>query len=89
VVHECETVVPNPQGLHVRPIMQIIDTLSRFDARVKIRAQDREADARNVLELLMLVATQGTRLKLEADGADAKEALDALAGLIASGFNEK
>ena len=40
------------------------------------------------MELLMLVATHGTRVRLVADGNDAEAALEALSALIESGFGE-
>ena len=83
-----ETVIRNKEGLHFRPIMQFVDVASRFCARVTVHCEERDADACSPMELLMLVATQGTRLKVVANGADAAEALDALIALIDSGFNE-
>lgn len=88
VALERETVIPNKEGLHFRPIMQFVDAASRFCANVTVHCEDRNADACSPMELLMLMATQGTRIKVVADGADAAEALDALVGLIESGFNE-
>ena len=88
VVLERETVIPNKEGLHFRPIMQFVDAASRFSARVTVHCEDRDADASSPMELLMLMATQGTRLKVVARGADAAEALDALVALIEAGFNE-
>ncbi len=40
------------------------------------------------MELMLLEAVQGTTLTLAARGADADAALDALAGLVAGGFDE-
>jgi phosphotransferase system HPr (HPr) family protein len=88
VVLERETVIPNKEGLHFRPIMQFVDIASRFSAHVKVHCEDRDADGRSPMELLMLMATQGTRIKVAANGADAAEALDALVALIEAGFNE-
>jgi len=85
---ERQTVIRNKEGLHFRPIMQLVDVASRFCSRITVRCEERDADARSPMELLMLVATQGTKLKLVADGADAAEALDALVALVDSGFNE-
>ena len=36
----------------------------------------------------MLMATQGTRIKVVTNGADAAEAVSALVALIDAGFNE-
>lgn len=88
VMLERETVIPNKEGLHFRPIMQFVDAASRFSARVKVHCEDRDADGCSPMELLMLMATQGTKIKLVAIGADAADALDTLIGLIEAGFNE-
>lgn len=86
---EKETVIPNKEGLHFRPIMQFVDVASRFCARVKVYCEDRIADACSPMELLMLMATRGTKVKVVAEGTDAAEALDALVALIESGFDEE
>ena len=85
---EREVVIRNREGLHFRPIMKMVEVAQQFAARVTVHASDRSADARSPMELLMLVATQGTRVRLETDGDDAQKALDALASLIESGFGE-
>ena len=86
---EKETVIRNKEGLHFRPIMQFVDVASRFSAQVTVRCESRGADGTSPMELLMLMATQGTKIKLEATGADAAEALVALTALIDAGFNEE
>lgn len=83
-----ETVVRNPEGLHFRPIMRFVDLAARFSARLTVYCEERRADGRSPMELLMLVATQGARLRLEADGADAEQALAALVELIDNSFDE-
>jgi len=84
-----EVVIPNREGLHFRPIMQFVDTAQRFQAQVKVHCEGRQADSRSPMELLMLVATHGSKIRLEAEGADAEQALEALSALIESGFGEK
>lgn len=74
--------------MHFRPIMRIVDTVNRFSSKVTLKVDDREADGRNPMDLLMLVATQGKTVRLVAEGADAAEVLDELTRLIASGFSE-
>lgn len=85
---EREVVIKNAEGLHFRPIMQLVETASKFSAQVKVHHNDRAADGRSPMELLMLIATQGSKLRLIADGDDAAAALEALAKLIESGFGE-
>lgn len=83
-----EVVIRNKEGLHFRPIMQLVDLAQKFSARVTVQVADRSADGRSPMELLMLVATQGTTVRVEADGDDAERAAEALATLIESGFGE-
>ena len=85
---EREVVIPNKEGLHFRPIMQLVDTAQRFAARVIVHCDGREADGRSPMELLMLVATHGSTVRLVVDGSDADETIEALAVLIESGFGE-
>jgi phosphocarrier protein len=86
---EREVTIPNQEGLHFRPIMQFVDAASKFESRVKVVHGEREADGRSPMELLMLVATQGSKVTLAAEGDDAAEALDALCRLVESGFGEE
>jgi phosphocarrier protein HPr len=88
VAVEREVVIPNKEGLHFRPIMQFVDIAQRFQAGVTVHCEDRQADGRSPMEMLMLVATHGTRVRLVADGSDAQACLEALAGLVESGFGE-
>ncbi|MBN2448397.1 MAG: HPr family phosphocarrier protein [Phycisphaerae bacterium] len=84
-----EAVIPNKEGLHFRPIMQFVEAAARYQSRVTVHCQGRQADARSPMELLMLVATQGTTVRLIAEGDDAGEVMDTLTALIESGFGEE
>ncbi len=85
---EREITIPNKEGLHFRPIMQLVDLAQRFTARVTIHCEDRSADGRSPMEMLMLVATHGSKVRLVADGDDAEMLISELARLIESGFGE-
>lgn len=88
VILEREVVIRNREGLHFRPIMQIVETAAKFGAQVRVQCDEKSADARSVFELMMLTATQGAKLRVVAEGDDAAAALDALSQLIESGFGE-
>jgi phosphotransferase system HPr (HPr) family protein len=55
---------------------------------VTVHCADRAADGRSPMEMLMLVATQGSKVRVVADGADAEQLLDELIRLVESGFAE-
>ena len=88
VVRERVATVCNREGLHFRPIMKLVDAAARFGARITMHVEDRHADVRSPMELLMLMATQGTRVRVVAEGDDAEQALSAVVDLIETGFNE-
>jgi phosphocarrier protein HPr len=50
---------------------------------------DHRVDGKSIMQLLMLAATQGTGLIIEASGGDAQEAVDALVALVESTFGEE
>lgn len=85
---EREVVIPNKEGLHFRPIMQFVDIAQRYQAGVTVHCADRAADGRSPMEMLMLVATQGAKVRVVADGADAEQLVSALVHLVESGFGE-
>ena len=74
------------QGLHLRPCSAIVTAAGRHRARVQIQKDGQSADAESLLELLMLAATRDTELVVLAQGADAQEAVQAVAELFAGDF---
>lgn len=85
---EAKVVLTNKMGLHARPSTQIATTASRFVADVRITKDEVVADAKSVLELLMLAAECGSELVLSAEGDDAAQAVNALKVLIEGRFGE-
>lgn len=88
MAYQQDVEIRNREGLHFRPIMQLVETAQRFACRLFLSVEDRQADARSPMELLMLVATAGTRVRVAGDGVDEREAVDSLVALIESGFDE-
>lgn len=80
--------IVNVQGLHARPIMQFVDLASRFQASVRVTKGEQVVDGKSPMEIMLLEAVCGTQLTLSANGPDAREAIEALAALVAAGFDE-
>ncbi len=78
----------NKLGLHARATNKLVTTASRFDSKITLRAKGREVDARNIMQVMMLAASQGTEVELAADGPDEQEAIEALVSLIDDYFGE-
>lgn len=79
-------VIRQPEGLHARPAELFVKVALQFDSKIDVIKDNQRADAKSILHILTLAAVEGTRLDLEAEGPDAKEALDALAELVNSNF---
>ena len=81
--------VVNLRGLHARAAAKFVTMAERFDANVEVMREGQTVSARSIMGLMMLGAGQGAELELRAEGWEAKEALDALATLVESGFDEQ
>ncbi|MCL4163550.1 UNVERIFIED_CONTAM: hypothetical protein GTU68_017649 [Idotea baltica] len=82
-------VIVNRKGLHARASARLSKLAAEFDADVLVHHEGESADARSIMDLLMLVAHTGCEVTIEADGSDAAEAVTAIASLIADGFGER
>jgi phosphotransferase system HPr (HPr) family protein len=76
----------NRAGLHARPATRLVETTNRFAARIFVSAGEPPVDAKSVMTVLTLAATQGTDLLFQAEGPDAEEALDAIEELARNRF---
>jgi phosphocarrier protein len=80
--------IRNMRGLHARAAAKFVSLAERFGASVDVVKDGQSVSARSIMGLMMLGAGPGCLIELRAEGWDAKEALDALAALVESGFNE-
>ncbi|QJQ96445.1 MULTISPECIES: HPr family phosphocarrier protein [Halomonadaceae] len=79
----------NKRGLHARAATRLVQCCHAFTAKVTVSHESRHADAANIMSLLMLAAPCGTVLRLQAEGDDADQALDALEALFEARFDEE
>lgn len=84
-----EVAIQNRLGLHARAAAKFVQTASRFRSDVKIRKDDEEVDGKSILGILLLAASQGTRLTLAVSGVDEAEAFAAVEDLIRRSFDEE
>ncbi|KPP99783.1 HPr family phosphocarrier protein [Marinobacter sp. HL-58] len=78
----------NKLGLHARAAAKLVATASEFESSVHISRNDRKVDAKSIMPVMMLAASQGTEVELIADGPDEAEAIEALVELINNYFGE-
>ncbi len=82
VVYEAELEIKNKEGLHMRPAMQFVEIANRFDSEIKVSNGDTNVDGKSIMNISMLAATCGTKLRISAKGPDAREAINALRELV-------
>ena len=80
----------NQKGLHARAAAKFVQVAEKFDASVRVTGgtYGEPCDGTSILDLLMLGAGPGTTITVEATGAQAAEAVEALATLVAGRFTE-
>ena len=85
---EREIEIRNKLGLHARAAAKLVHTASRSTADLKIRKGDEEVDGKSILGILLLAAGRGSSIIVRADGADERDALEAVEKLIEEKFDE-
>ena len=84
-----EVTVVNQLGLHARAAARFVHLATRFHAQIRVGRDTKVMDGKSIMGILLLAAARGTTLTISADGADEREAVEALAQLVASGFGEE
>ena len=82
VVYEADMEIRNAEGLHMRPAMHFVDIANRFDSDIVVSNGQTKVDGKSIMQISMLAATCGTKLRVRAEGRDAREAIDALRELV-------
>ena len=86
---QAQVTILNALGLHARPAMSFVDIANHFQCDIKVRKGTQEVDGKSIMQMMMLAATQGTQLVIEAIGSDAAAALAALRALVDRKFDEE
>ena len=79
----------NKLGLHARAAAKIVSTANEFESTIIITKDGKNADARSIMKLLMLSASQGTRISVVVDGVDQKDAMKSIEKLFNNKFDEQ
>ncbi len=82
IVCEAKVEIKNTDGLHMRPAMQFVDAANQFDSDITVSNNETEVDGKSIMQMSMLAATCGTKLKIKAEGSDAREAIEVLRLLV-------
>jgi phosphocarrier protein HPr len=84
-----ELTICNKKGLHARASARFVQTVEKFDADVRVMRCGEIVGGTSIMGLMMLAASPGTTITVEATGKEAAEVIAALAALIESRFGEQ
>ena len=87
-VLRCAATINNRRGLHARAAAKFVKLAAGFDAEVTVTKDGQTVSGRSILGLMMLAAGPGTELEIHAVGREAEEAIEVLAEIIRSRFEE-
>lgn len=79
----------NQQGLHARPASVFSKTAGKFKSTISIVHSSGTANAKSIINIMSLGLKKGEEIKIITQGADEKEAMEALISLIESKFGEE
>ena len=81
--------IVNERGLHARASARFVKLAAAFDAEVTVTKDEQTVDAMSIMGLMMLAAGPGSTIEISAHGPQAREAVDALAHLVETRFEEE
>lgn len=85
---EKEVKITNQLGLHARAAAKLVNLAGKYHSHITISTEQICADAKSILGVLTLAAAKDTIVKIEVEGPDEKECLEAITNLIESKFGE-
>jgi phosphocarrier protein HPr len=80
--------VVNRRGLHARAAARFVNTAEQFVASIEVARDNMVVSGTSIMGLMMLAAAAGSVLEIRASGREARPAIEALAALVANGFDE-
>ena len=85
---EKDTEIINKLGLHARAATRFANTAKHFSCDIRLILGSKNIDGKSIMSLMLLAASKGTKLILQTEGKDEKEAMEALISLIENRFEE-
>jgi phosphocarrier protein len=84
-----ELVVTNKLGIHARPAALFVKTANQFDCEVFVEKDGETVNGKSIMGLMMLAAGPGSKIRVQADGADAVQAVHEIEALLKRKFDEE
>ncbi len=89
MTHTRELLIINKRGLHARASAKFVQTVDGYDATITVSKDGMTVGGTSIMGLMMLAASPGTTILVNACGNQAAEALEAIDVLIRDRFGEE
>ena len=83
-----EVRVINKLGLHARASAQLVKLAGTYASDIQLTLGEQSVDGKNIMGLMMLAATYGSRIMVTAEGEDADRAVERIGALFSERFGE-
>ena len=84
-----ELKILNNLGLHARAAAKVVSTANKFESQIIFVKDNKNADARSIMKLLMLSASKGSCISVKIDGIDQNDAMSSIEKLFKNKFDEE
>jgi len=81
--------IANPRGLHAEACARIVAIAQRYRCQVSIVSRKRRVSARNIVAVMLLTASIGATVRIEAEGPDEAVVIKEIAALLQDGYGER
>ena len=81
--------ISNRAGIHARPAALLVQTTKNYSSEIYFEKGTDRINAKSIMGIITLGASYGTSIKIIADGQDEQDAVDTLARLFESKFEEE
>ena len=78
----------NKLGLHARASAKLTQVANQFESEIWIEKNNKKVNAKSIMGVMMLAASQGSDVIITTQGPDEKEALNSIVDLINDYFGE-
>ena len=85
---EAEVEICNELGLHLRAAAAFVKVAEKFRSEIQLERDGQTANGKSIISLVTLAATQGTPVRVIAEGPDADAAAAELVALVRDRFGE-
>lgn len=79
----------NKLGLHARAAAKLVQLSNQFTSTISLEKDGEGANAKSIMEVLMLAGAKDTKLRIVAEGNDEVQALEEISALINNKFEEE